>query len=163
MRRRDISETPSKSKGSRFAVSASRCPQVPAAEGASGRARTLDTVNLSARDRRALGEFGSRLQAQLGSDLLELRLYGAKARGEALDDAELEVAVVVTVVRGEVEEQVVRAAFDVDVAHDVHVSPRVLTPERLTDPAWRMTGFIREIERDGISFQRHRAPVNIVH
>ena len=82
---------------------------------------------------------------------------------EALDDAELEVAVVVTVVRGEVEEQVVRAAFDVDVAHDVHVSPRVLTPERLTDPAWRMTGFIREIERDGISFQRHRAPVNIVH
>jgi hypothetical protein len=87
----------------------------------------------------------------LGSNLLELRLYGAKARGEARDDAAFEVAVIVTTDRGKVEEQVVRAAFDVGTAHDVHLSLRILTPERLTDPMWRMTGFVREIERDGIS------------
>jgi hypothetical protein len=98
----------------------------------------------------------------LGPNLLELRLYGAKARGESSDDAELEVVVLVVRSSGEVEDQVVRTAFDVDLAHDVHISPRVLTPEKLTDPAWRMTGFIREIERDGISFPRHRALVGIV-
>jgi integrase len=126
------------------------------------RRRTLDTAKLAARDRLALRDFGDRLRTVLGPNLLDLRLYGAKAKGESSDDAELEVAVVVVSNSGELEDQVVRAAFDVDVAHHVHVSPRVLTPERLTDPAWRMTGFIREIERDGKSFQRHRAPANVV-
>jgi hypothetical protein len=91
------------------------------------RGRTLDGAKLAARDRLALRDFGDRLRTALGPDLVELRLFGAKARGEALDDAELDVA----------------------------VSPRVLTPEKLTDPAWRRTGFVRGIERDGISFHPH--------
>ena len=41
-------------------------------------------------------------------------------------------------------------------------SANVLTLEKPTDPASWMTGFVRDIERNGISFPRQRALVGIV-
>ena len=46
--------------------------------------------------------------------------------------------------------RVVDIAFDVNLAHDVYISPRVVTPDSLNHPVWRETQFLRAAFREGI-------------
>jgi len=82
---------------------------------------------LSKRESEALGEFSTRIRAALGPNLRELRLFGSKASGDARPDSDLDVLVVVDGNRVDAEDQAIDIAFDVNVANDRYVSPRVVT------------------------------------
>ena len=82
---------------------------------------------LSKRESEALGEFATRIRAALGPNLRELRLFGSKARSDARPDSDLDVLVVVDGNRVDAEDQAIDIAFDVNVANDRYVSPRVVT------------------------------------
>ena len=62
----------------------------------------------------------------------------------------LDVLVVVVDRRIEAEDAVLDIAFDVNLAHDVYISPRVIERAVLEDPVWRITPFVRALERDGV-------------
>ena len=100
--------------------------------------------SLTAIDRAALDSFCDRTRDALGPNLLDLRLFGSKARGDASAEADLDVLVVVA------EDRVLDLAFDVNLEHDVYISPRVVTRAVMNDPVWRLTGLLRAIEREGI-------------
>ena len=82
---------------------------------------------LSQRESAALREFSTRIRAALGPNLRELRLFGSKARSDARPDSDLDVLVVVDGNRVDAEDQAIDIAFDVNVANDRYVSPRVVT------------------------------------
>jgi len=105
---------------------------------------------LTAIDRAALDSFCDRARDALGPNLLDLRLFGSKARGDASAEADLDVLVVVAEDRVAAEDRVLDLAFDVNVEHDVYISPRVVTRAVMNDPVWRLTGLLRAIEREGI-------------
>lgn len=98
----------------------------------------------------ALDEFARAVRAQLGSNLEALKLFGSNARGEAVPDSDLDVLVVVTSHRVEAEDAVLDIAFDVNLAHDVYISPRVIERAVLDHPVWRITPFVQALEREGI-------------
>jgi predicted nucleotidyltransferase len=100
----------------------------------------------------ALQVFASRLRAELGPMLVDLRLFGSAARGEARRDSDIDVLVVVQPAseRRRLATQVVDIAFDVNLAHDVYISPRVVTPEILNHPVWRETPFLRNVARESV-------------
>jgi hypothetical protein len=60
------------------------------------------------------------------------------------------VLVVVAENRVAAEDRVLDLAFDVNLEHDVYISPRVVTRAVMNDPVWRLTGLLRAIEREGI-------------
>jgi predicted nucleotidyltransferase len=102
------------------------------------------------RDQAALAEFARRVRSALGPRLVELRLFGSKARGDATSESDLDVAVMTDGSSPGCEDEVVDIAFDVDLAYDVYLSPRVFPASVLSHPVWSLTGLVCAVEREGI-------------
>jgi hypothetical protein len=94
----------------------------------------LPDTRLSAADSAALSDFIQRVRAAFADDVVELRLF----RGDAGPDADLDVLVVVGPGpdRWPAARTVSDIAFDVNLEHDVLISPIVLTATMAADPRW---------------------------
>jgi predicted nucleotidyltransferase len=107
-------------------------------------------VNLSAQDAAAVEEFVRRVREAVGTNLITLKLFGSKARGQDVQDSDIDVLVVVRDDRVAAEDLVLDIAFEVNVPHGVYISPRVVTAAMLADPVWRSTAFVHAVEREGV-------------
>ena len=107
----------------------------------------------SASDRRlALTEFVKRLRHNLSGNVVDVRLFGSEARGEATPESDIDVLVVVQPEseRVALEDRAIDIAFDINPQFSVYVSPRVIMPGILSDPVWRETPFIRNVAVESI-------------
>ena len=111
----------------------------------------MPATTLSPRESEALREFSTRIRAALGTNLRELRLFGSKARGDARLDSDVDVLVIVGDDRVRAEDLAIDIAFEVNVASDLYISPRVVTAESLADPVWRTTLFVQTVTREGVA------------
>lgn len=102
--------------------------------------------------RLALAEFVGRLRQALSGNILDVRLFGSEARGEATPESDIDVLVVVQpdAARVDLEDRVIDIAFDVNLIFGVYISPRVVTAGILNDPVWRETPFIKNVARESI-------------
>ena len=84
--------------------------------------------------------------------VLDVRLFGSEARGEATAESDIDVLVVVQPEgdRVRLEDAIIDLAFDVNLAFDVYISPRVMTPAMLNDPVRRDTPFLTSIARESL-------------
>jgi len=98
----------------------------------------------------ALGDLSRRLRERFGEALLDLRLFGSYARGEAHEDSDVDVCVVLAEVDWSRQGAVIDLAADVGLAHGLSISPTVF--DRTTFERWRAQGraLVIDIERDGI-------------
>ena len=94
-------------------------------------------------DAAAVAEFADKVRAALGSDVLDMRLFGSKAAGCDSPDSDIDILVVVAEARAYVEDRILAIAFDVNLAHDVFISPSVVGRATLDDPVWRITPFLK--------------------
>ena len=107
----------------------------------------------SASNRRpALTEFVRRIREALPTNVIDVRLFGSEARGEASPESDLDVLVVVQpdADRVPLEDRIIDIAFDVNLDFNVYISPRVVTPAILNHPVWSQTPFIRNVTRESI-------------
>jgi uncharacterized protein len=109
------------------------------------------SLKLKAKDAEALEEFLAKLRRVLGNNLIEVKLFGSKATGKDQPESDIDVLVAVEDGGVEIEDQVLDIAFEVNLKHDVYVSPRVIDRATLSDPVWSITPFLRSIAKDGIS------------
>jgi predicted nucleotidyltransferase len=100
----------------------------------------------------ALADFVKRLRHNLSTNVVDVRLFGSEARGEATPESDIDVLVVVQPEgeRAALEDRAIDIAFDVNVEFGVYISPRVVTPGILNDPVWRETPFIRNVAGESI-------------
>ena len=108
-------------------------------------------LTLSQRESEALHLFSTRIRGALGSNLRDLRLFGSKARGDSRPDSDLDVLVVVDDDRARAEDLAIDIAFDINVASNLYISPRVVTAGSLTDPVWRTTLFVQTVTRESVA------------
>ena len=115
---------------------------------------STNVASLAAGRTHAIGEYSDRLRAALGDRLVELRLFGSVARGDDRPDSDIDILVIIrgsAEERGRTEREAVDIAFDVNLQHDVYISPRVLTEDLLTDPVWGQTPFLKAVRREGVT------------
>ena len=109
-----------------------------------------EVLNLEPKDAVALDEFVQRIRALLGPNLIRLRLFGSKVRGDSAPDSDIDVAVIVKEGVSGIWDRVLDVAFEVNLAHDVYISPRVIDQSILEDPIWSITPFLKAVEREGV-------------
>jgi len=105
---------------------------------------------LKKKELEAVKEFCTRVKKTLGNDLIGLTLFGSKARGKASRDSDIDIVVVVRRRNSRVWDEVMDVAFHTNLRWNVYISPRVVEKRALRDPKWRITGFVQNLEREGI-------------
>lgn len=105
---------------------------------------------LTPAERAALEEFVARVRELLGDDLVEVRLFGSRARGEGHESSDLDVALVVRPGGREQRRAVYDLAYDVGFPHGVDLAPLVIEEERLAALRARERLLARDLDREGI-------------
>ncbi len=108
-------------------------------------------IGIAPADIAAVALFTTQVRAVLADALVELRLFGSKARGDATEESDIDVLVVVSRIDPEVERQVSDAAFEASLEHDVLVAPVLVSRARYEDAVWRISDLAVAVEREGIS------------
>lgn len=100
----------------------------------------------------ALAEFVKRVRQALPDSVVDVRLFGSEARGEATPESDIDVLLVVQpdTSRVPLEDRIIDIAFDVNLEFGVYISPRVVTPAILTHPVWRETPFLKTVARESL-------------
>jgi len=109
--------------------------------------------SLDARREMAIAEFVRRLRSALGSHLVDIRLFGSVARGDAEPDSDIDILVIVQPdhERARLERQAVDTAFDVNLQYDLYISPQVLGSGMFAHPVWGQTPFLKAIRRESVA------------
>lgn len=105
---------------------------------------------LCAAERAALDQLVAWIRRRFGARVVELTLFGSRARGEGNEDSDVDVLVAIDDVTSGEARDIAHLCGDLLTEHDVIVSPFVLATARLEELRRRERLIAREIRRDGV-------------
>ena len=103
---------------------------------------------LNENEQAALREFKDRLQRDFR--LVEMRLFGSRAREEGDEASDLDVLVILEQDGWDIDMAIYDICFDLNLKYDVVLTCVIYSREEFGSGFTRATGFYKEIERDGI-------------
>lgn len=106
---------------------------------------------LSTKEESALKHFKAGLRQALSTQLIELKLFGSKARGDDRPDSDIDVLVIVTEDDWRICDVVYGVATDILLQTDISVSPKVISQNLLEQLQKEDTFFSRNISKDAIA------------
>ena len=106
--------------------------------------------SLTEKEKEGLERFKGALQSLLGDNLLSLRLFGSRARGEETDESDLDVLIIVKEKDRALCRRIVEESLEVDLACDMNLAPTILTAEEYRQNQEYGTPFYRNVEREGV-------------
>jgi predicted nucleotidyltransferase len=108
-------------------------------------------TNLSDNEEGALQAYTRVLESRFGSQLVEILLFGSKARNEARTDSDLDVAVILRQPSSEDLSEARGLAFDIWLRYGVLLSVRAMSQQGWDKLGSLQSLFYRNVKRDGIS------------
>lgn len=99
----------------------------------------------------ALVDYAARLRWRFGDRLRWVRLFGSWARGEARDDSDIDVAVVIEGMTRDEWREAVGMVFDTEMATEVVLTALALSGERFDTLLAQERGIAEDILRDGVA------------
>jgi predicted nucleotidyltransferase len=108
-------------------------------------------MTLSAKEKSVLKQFKAGLEQALGGQLIELKLFGSKARGDGRPDSDVDVLVIVTTDDWHIRDKVYDVATDMSLQVDICISPKVISKSRFVQLCKEGTSFIHNVSKDAIS------------
>jgi len=106
---------------------------------------------LSTEEKSVLKKFKTCLEQTLGSQLIELKLFGSKARDDDQPDSDMDVLVIVATDDWHIRDKVYDVATDVLLQMDVCISPKVINKNRFDQLRREGTSFIHNVSKDAIT------------
>ena len=106
---------------------------------------------LSSEEKSALTQFKADLERVLSGQLIELKLFGSKARGDDQPDSDIDVLVIVVTDDSHIRESVYNIVTDILLQTDLCISPKIISKGKFDQLRKENTSFIRNVSRDAIT------------
>ncbi|MFA4910169.1 MAG: nucleotidyltransferase domain-containing protein [Desulfobacteria bacterium] len=81
----------------------------------------------------------------------EVRVFGSRARGDASEESDLDVLVVVDYLDHSIEKYISECAWEVGFSEDIVIIPIVINLDALKNTPIRESIFIKNVYREGVS------------
>ncbi len=114
---------------------------------------------LTPNDRAAVVEYIEYIRGHFPDRILAVVLFGSKARGDADDESDIDLLVLVDVEDNEFRSELWNIASDVSLDRNVVLSPRVFSQARWDETRRIRMPLYRAIEADGVPLTPERIPV----
>lgn len=108
-------------------------------------------MKLNKTEQLALQQFQAALEKEFKDSLVEVKLFGSRARGDARKDSDIDVLVIVATEDWKVCDIVYDIATDILLEMNVCISPKVMSKKRYKYLYDTKTPFIKNVIHDGIS------------
>lgn len=105
-------------------------------------------TELAANETQVLRALKKRLQDRY--DLLEMKVFGSKARGEAAPDSDIDLFILLRKVNWQIEREIYDLCFEINLEYNVFISPVIFSEKELEDLSMKSSPFVTTIEREGI-------------
>lgn len=105
---------------------------------------------LTPAEQQALERFKTALQSLLGDNLLSLRLFGSRARGEGTEESDLDMLVVVLEKDRALCRRIIEEALEVDLTYETNLAPTIFSAEEYQQNREYQTPFYRNVERESL-------------
>lgn len=106
---------------------------------------------ISTKEKSALKHFKAGLNQVIGAQLIELKLFGSKARGDDRPNSDIDLLVIVATDDWHIRDKVYDVATDILLQRDVCISPKVISKSRFDQLCKKGTSFIHNVSRDAIT------------
>jgi predicted nucleotidyltransferase len=106
---------------------------------------------LTSKEEKAVRDLARRLRDRFGESLVDVRLYGSKARESAGGDSDVDVAVVVTRCSSEVRDAVYGEVSAVVLEHDVLLDVHLLEASHLERLRQMGVLYAEQLDAEGVS------------
>ena len=108
-------------------------------------------MRLNKKEKEALKKFRTKIEELLSNKLVEIKLFGSKARGDARKDSDLDVIVVILSGDWRTSDMVYEIATDILLETGVCISPKVITKKEYTYLHNVGNLFLKNVIREGIA------------
>ncbi len=105
---------------------------------------------LTQKEKEGLARFKGALQSLLGDNLLSLRIFGSRARGEGTEDSDLDILVLVQKKDRALCRRIVEESLEVDLAYEINLAPTILSADEYRQNQEYGTPFYRNVESEGV-------------
>lgn len=99
----------------------------------------------------ALRTFIQRIMDELGAQILQIVLFGSKARGDGNTDSDIDVLILANQENRRLQERINIIASQVSLDYDVLFNPLLIAKDRWTQMANERFSICRNVERDGVT------------
>jgi predicted nucleotidyltransferase len=107
--------------------------------------------SLSEQEAAALSAFAEALRARFGDQLMDVLLFGSRARGDAKPDSDIDVLVILVTPAPNAFSDARGLGFDILLTYGVFLSIRVMSKQQWQELADMDSLFYRNLRRDGVS------------
>ncbi|OGW03240.1 MAG: hypothetical protein A2Z59_07740 [Nitrospinae bacterium RIFCSPLOWO2_02_39_17] len=108
-------------------------------------------MRLNKKERETLKKFRIKIEKLLSDNLVEVKLFGSKARGDARKDSDLDVMIIISSGDWRTSDMIYEIATDILIETGVCVSPKVITKKEYNYLHNIGNLFMKNVIREGIA------------
>lgn len=109
-----------------------------------------DLPNLTQNEREALEILIKRLKEYLGENLITIRIFGSKLRGDFREDSDIDILLVLKERTVEIHNKIAEIAADIDLEYDPQISLVVYSDFEYEKNRELGSPFVESVEKEGI-------------